>query len=64
MNAEQLLILKKLSRGRLPFYAAHYEETKIHRQLVMAGYARCRVEGGGEFILLTREGERALEVRA
>lgn len=61
---DHLATLLKLKGGRLPFFAASYPETQIHRQLVMAGFASCRVELSGEYIMLTPKGKQAIGVRA
>jgi hypothetical protein len=58
MTHEQFAVLRKLSHGRCLLFAPSYDETRIHRQLVMMGYASCRVEYAGEFISISDQGRQ------
>lgn len=59
MTAEERAALERLAIERRPFFAATYHETWAHRQLVMKGYASCRVEHM-EYISIRPEGRQAL----
>lgn len=64
MTPDILAVLRDLAAKRQMFYSEDKALMHLHRQLVMEGYASCRVEFSGEWISITDKGRETISAHA